>query len=209
MTDYEIIYHVGFSGRAMPVIHLLLEAGLTYTLVAPSWGADRCVTPNPGHPVFAPPVLKKGDFHLAQTSAIMQYLGAKHGFAPADAEVAASCSQVTMDAADVLAETLNQKKEADKGEKFFSEGGRFSSWAGHFDRILQKSGGPYLFGAEPTFADFALFSTMESLYFNYKEKCLAVMPDGFKSWLETMESRPSTVAYRALNMPNLPESFRI
>jgi glutathione S-transferase len=92
MTDYEIIYHEGFSGRAISIIHILLEAGLTYTLVAPSWGADRCATPNPGHPVFAPPVLRKGDFLLAQTSAIMQYLGTKYGPTAANAEDAAKAS---------------------------------------------------------------------------------------------------------------------
>lgn len=208
MTDYDIIYHRGFTGRAAPVIHLLIEAGLTYTLVAPTWGADRCATPNPGHPVFAPPVLKKGDFHLAQTCAILQYLGAKHGFTPSDPELAASCLQASMDSADVLVEISNQIKSEDKGVAFLSEGGRLSIWMEHFARIISKHGGPFLYGAEPKFADFHLFAILSALSFCFPSFGTDRLPENLRAFYEAFEARPSTIALKGLGMPALPESMR-
>jgi glutathione S-transferase len=107
-----------------------------------------------------------------------------------------------------LVELLNAKKAEDKGAAFLSEGGRLSTWLAHFERVLAKSGGPYLFGAEPNFADFALFQFFEVAFFPRKTEVDAITTEALRSWLEAVEARPSTVAYRALKMPNLPESVR-
>jgi hypothetical protein len=77
---YELIYHAGFTGRSAPIQLLLLDAGVEYTLRTPTWSPDRVIQDSPGLPVFAPPVLIHEDFVLAQTTAIMLYLGKLHGY---------------------------------------------------------------------------------------------------------------------------------
>ena len=57
-----------------------------------------------GFPAFACPVLTKGHFAVAQTPAIMEYLGKKHGYLPDGAEAQANCLQMALNAADLWAE---------------------------------------------------------------------------------------------------------
>jgi hypothetical protein len=79
---YLIVYHSRLGFRASPIQMLLLDAGVEFEMREPEWGEDRVVAGNPGLPVFAPPVLRKGDFVLSQTCAIMNYLGSIHGYTP-------------------------------------------------------------------------------------------------------------------------------
>jgi hypothetical protein len=79
---YLIVYHSSLGFRASPIQMLLLDAGVEFEMREPEWGEDRVVAGNPGLPVFAPPVLRKGDFVLSQTCAIMNYLGSIHGYTP-------------------------------------------------------------------------------------------------------------------------------
>ncbi len=44
---------------------------------------------NPGLPLFAPPIIKKGDFTLYQTPTIMRYLGKEFGLYPKTKEAEA------------------------------------------------------------------------------------------------------------------------
>ena len=95
---YQLVYHSHLGFRIAAVQHLLLEAGVSFVMEEPEWGEDfRVVANNPGTPVFAPPVIRKGDFTLSQSAAIMHYLGSAHGFLPTDAEQAATCLQLVLD----------------------------------------------------------------------------------------------------------------
>ena len=68
----------GFSGRAEPVLLLLEDAGVEYT-----YSRDERYLlkrdgpkewPGPGAPPFATPVLTDGDFAIAQTTAVLEYV---------------------------------------------------------------------------------------------------------------------------------------
>ena len=60
-----------------------------------------------GYPVQFPPIIKKGDFVLSQTPAILEYLGKKFGLYPdGGAEEEAHAMQLTLAVADCLAECM-------------------------------------------------------------------------------------------------------
>ena len=55
-------------------------------------------------PIFAPPVIKKGDFVLSQTPAIMKYLGKEFGLYPRTREDEAHADQMIAFVTDFVAE---------------------------------------------------------------------------------------------------------
>ena len=59
---------------------------------------------NPGIPLFAPPIIKKGDFTLNQTPAIMKYLGKKFGLYPKTEELEAHADALMCFVTDLIAE---------------------------------------------------------------------------------------------------------
>eukprot|EP01036_Dinobryon_divergens_P033228 gene33228-42966_t len=59
---------------------------------------------NPSTPLFAPPIIKKGDFTLSQTPAIMKYLGKKFGLYPSTEESEAQADSLICFVTDLIAE---------------------------------------------------------------------------------------------------------
>ena len=59
-----------------------------------------------GYPVQFPPIIKKGDFTLSQTPAIMAYLGKKFGMFPEGDEDEAHAMQLNLAVADCIAEYM-------------------------------------------------------------------------------------------------------
>lgn len=59
---------------------------------------------NPSTPLFAPPIIKKGDFTLSQTPAIMKYLGKKFGLFPSTEESEAQADALLCFVTDLIAE---------------------------------------------------------------------------------------------------------
>eukprot|EP01043_Picozoa_sp_COSAG02_P000451 COSAG02_NODE_8_length_60691_cov_104.994752_17_plen_159_part_00 len=99
---YELIYHPGFTGRLEPILTLLSDAGIEYEISSETfspqarsltfsvWAAadtwldlagdvESAVEDGIGAPPFFCPILRDGEFTLAQTPAIMEFLGRKHG----------------------------------------------------------------------------------------------------------------------------------
>lgn len=209
MSSYEISYYGAFQGRSAPIQMLLLDAGADYTVVDVVQGAaDRVVCPNPGYPVFAPPVLKCGDFVLGQTTAILAYLGSKHGYAPTSPEGIATCNQLSLDAADVLVEAFKAKALEDKGAAFYAEGARLSQWLVHFDKAFAKGNGAYLMGADVSHADFNLFCVLDVLDFFFDDKWRAILPEKVSKFYTEFRTRSSVVAFAALGKPALPASMK-
>ena len=209
--SYELIYHASLSFRAAPVQMLLLDAGIPYTMLEPTWSDDRVIARNAGnHPVFAPPAIRHGDFTLSQTSAIMSFLGEEHGYGAVGAEQKATHLQVILDAADVGSEVFGCAKSREAKGKFAAAeaGGRLKNWLAHFNKIHAKAaastGGAFLFGGAPTAADFMLLSVFESLAFALgTEAVAAVCPKGLEGWRGAMESRPFYAVFKAQAKPNL------
>ena len=59
-----------------------------------------------GYPVQFPPIIKKGEFTLSQTPAIMAYLGKKFGMYPEGDEDEAHAMQLNLAVADCIAECM-------------------------------------------------------------------------------------------------------
>jgi glutathione S-transferase len=215
-ASYQVVYHAALAFRAAPIQMLLLDAKIDFTMVEPTWGEDRVIENNAGnHTVFAPPVIRRGDFTLSQTSAIMHYLGERHGYSPSGGpEASATCLQVILDAGDVGAELFACAKDKEAKAKFASteSGGRLGNWLAHLNKIYSKSkaaGNAFLFGSVPTSADFMLLSTLESLDFAIGAPQVAELcPEGLTAWRVSMEARPFFEAYKAHAKPNLFPSMK-
>jgi len=206
---YTIVYHDSLGFRAAPIQLILLDAGVPFTMQAPSWSPDR-VAQGLQRPVFAPPAIIQGDFVLAQTPAIMDYLGKAHGYGPGDdPKAAASQLQLLMDIGDVTSELFElhgkPKPFASKAE-FAKDGGRLSNWLKHLDAFRAKAGGGsgFLCAGHPTAADFFLVSAFDALDFSLGPEATAgITPDGLKAWRALMEARPSFAAFKAQAKPAL------
>jgi glutathione S-transferase len=212
---YVIVYHAKLSFRAAPIQMLLLDANIPFTMVEPTWGNDRVIDRNAGnHSVFAPPAIRRGNFTLSQTCAIMSFLGQTHGYSVIGLEQSATCLQVILDSADVSSELFACAKDKEAKNKFATAdaGGRLGNWFGHLDKIAAKAaaaGKTFLFGNAPTSADFMLLSAFESLDFALgPEKVVAMCPSGLQTWRAAMEARPFYAVYKARAKPNLFASMQ-
>ncbi len=83
-SGYDIYYWPGAPGRAEFIRLIFAEVGETYKDVDDIEGIETVSlsTQTEGFPNYAPPVLKDGDFLLAQTPVICRYLGEKFGLVP-------------------------------------------------------------------------------------------------------------------------------
>ena len=207
--DYEVFYHAGFSGRSLPIQLLLQDAGVEYKMVpCVHDGADKVVGAVQGYPVFAPPAIKKGSFVLGQTTAIMSYLGKKHGMAPTSEEEIASCDQLSADASDVCSEIFKHSKDEDKGEAFLAPGGRLAGWFAHFEKALGVTSGPFFFGENPTYADFNLLGVIDLIQFYFEDRFAPLVMENLTNWLGACCCRNSYMAIQAAGIPVLPPSMK-
>lgn len=208
--DYEVFYHPGFTGRSLPIQLLLQDAGVKYTMVpCVHDGADKVVGSALGAcPAFAPPAIKKGTFVLAQTTAILSYLGKKHGLAPTSDEAIATCDQLSADASDVVSEVFKHSKDEDKGAAFLAAGGRLAAWFAHFEKALGVTSGPFLFGETPTYADFNLLGLIDLLQFFYEDRFAPLVSENMTNWLGACCCRNSYMAIQASGVPILPASMK-
>jgi glutathione S-transferase len=144
MTDYTLYYwQLPFRGQfvrsILAHVHTTWEEagiGLSGTQIgaAPS---DQLV------PHMAPPVLTDHavDFSLAQTPAILAYLGRKHGLIPDDPARAALADKVAADANDVLYEmTLHNGAQMWTQESWNSYRPRLGRWMEIFEETGRRHG---------------------------------------------------------------------
>jgi glutathione S-transferase len=130
-------------------------------------------------PGFAPPFLIDGDLELAQMPAICAYLGERHGLAPDDAGLRVRALQLQLTVADAVNEVHDthhpvgsalyfedQHDEAVRAARSFRND-RLPKWLGFFDKVIEASGGPFVFGADASYVDLALFQLVEGLRFAF------------------------------------------
>jgi glutathione S-transferase len=217
---YELYYWPNIPGRGEFVRLVLEEAGSPYVdvgrqpredgggmeAVAAFW-AGR----SPGHPVFAPPVLKQGELVLAQTAAICHFLGRRHGLAPADEAGEAHALELQLTIADLVAEVHethhpisaalyydDQKPAAKKRAAHFVKE-RLPRFLGYFERVLTQSGGEVLAGSALSHADLSLFQALEGLAFAFPRafaRASAATP-GLLALRERVRARPRIASYLA------------
>jgi glutathione S-transferase len=217
---YQLYYWSEIPGRGEYVRLVLEDAGAAYVDVArrpaaEGGGTDAVVAfyagRHPGHPIFAPPVLVHGDLVLAQTAAICHYLGRRHGLVPPDEAGVHQALELQLTIADLVAEVHDthhpismelyyedQRREAKQRSKGFV-GERLPRYLGYFERVVERSGGPWLAGAAVSHADLGLFQTLEGLAYAFprafaraSEKTARVL-----ALRERVRERPRIAAYLA------------
>lgn len=184
---YQLHYWPTIQGRGEFVRLALAEAGVDYVDVARTRnGVDkmrkildsRRLAPPP----FAPPFLINGNLVVSHVANILQYLGAKHGLAPrAEAQrLALHALQLTVtdcvteihDTHHPLGPTLyyeDQRAAAKRRtDEFWKE--RVPKYLGYFERILKRSGGPFLLGRRLTYIDLSIFQLIEGLRYAFPKR---------------------------------------
>ena len=185
---YELYYWPGIQGRGEFVRLVLEQADAPYVDVArlsedEGGGIEPLMAfirgERSGQLPYAPPFLVHGDFVLAQTAAICAYVGEQHGLAPADPKQRAQTLQLQLTIADVVDEAHNthhpvsgmlyyedQKDAAAEAAKQFLDQ-RLPRFLPYFERVLERSGGPWLMGDAPSYADLSLFQLLEGLAYAF------------------------------------------
>ena len=190
---YELYYWPEIQGRGEFVRLALEEAGASYVDVARrKGGEDRLVallgSKRQDHPPYAPPFLKAGRLMIAQTANILQYLGPRHGLAPKNEQGRLWVHQLQLTIADFVEEVHNthhpigsalyyeqQRKEAKRYSRAFWQR-RPQKYLGYFERVLARSGGPWLLGRRISYADLSLFQVVEGLRYAFPKSMRRMEP---------------------------------
>lgn len=179
---YELYYWPGIQGRGEFVRLALEEAGADYVDVERSAKGSTTMSAlldgaSFDRPPYAPPILKAGKLVIAQTANILQYLGPRHGLAPANEAGQLWTHQIQLTVTDFVKEIHDthhpiagslyyeeQKAEAKRfAANFVAE--RAPKYLGWFERVLAQnpSGDKHLVGARLTYADLSVFQIVAGL----------------------------------------------
>jgi glutathione S-transferase len=188
--SYELYYWPEVQGRGEFVRLALEEAAAPYVDVARGAESDGHGVPallallkgdGIAHPPFAPPILKDGSITVAQTAAILLYLGGRIGLAPRDEAGRLWTHQIQLTITDLVAESYKthhpidedlyfheQKPEAIHRAGVFRRT-RLPKFLGWFERVLatNPAGERYLVGGVPSYADLSLFQVVEGLTYAF------------------------------------------
>lgn len=219
-TTYELYYWPGIQGRGEFVRLALEDAGARYVDVAREPGgmralerllkaADKTASAQP----FAPPFLRSGKLLIAQTAAILHYLGPRLGLSPATEAGSLAALQYQLTLSDWIAEAHDvhhpigvslyyedQKPEALRRSQDF-RAQRIPKFLGYFERVL--SGGAkrasYLTGARCSYADLSLFQVVEGLRYAFPKAFASAARKAPRvlAHHDRIAGRPSLAAYLA------------
>jgi glutathione S-transferase len=186
---YELYYWPTIQGRGEFVRLALEEAAADYVDVARR-GGKRGVPAmlrlidgkRIKRPPFAPPFLKAGNLVIGQTANILLYLGARLGLAPRDEAGRLWVHQLQLTIADLVVlihDTHHpitgylyfeqQRAAAKLATKYFWRY-RLPKFLRYFERVLEKSGGPYVLGRRLSYADLSLFQIVAGLRYAFPKR---------------------------------------
>ena len=174
--QYELFYYGSLSGRGEIIRVVFAAAGVTWK---ENSNMDSIMFHrnyrNQGNIGFAPPYIQdqSNGLVLAQTPAILQYIGEKHGLAPLDSEGRAVALAQALTIADVWAEveqfTLKYRDDKEgciaKAKTFL--GDRAKQFFGYFNEILRRNNGMLCRDDILTYVDVFLFLTLEAFAFSF------------------------------------------
>ncbi|MGI8524883.1 MAG: glutathione S-transferase [Pseudolabrys sp.] len=180
---YQLFYWPSIQGRGEFVRLALEEGEADYVDVARKSGTGSMMKMMEGGGVktipYAPPFLKAGKLVIGQSANILLYLGARHSLAPKPEAGRLWVHQLQLTIADFVAEIHDthhpiaaslyyedQKPEAKRYAGHFLKD-RVPKYLGYFDRVIKKSGGPYLTGRTLSYADLSLFQVVAGLRFAF------------------------------------------
>jgi len=216
---YELYYWPGIPGRGEFIRLAFEEAGARYRDV----GREPDGIPKmmrfiagkmPGTRPYGPPFLKAGRIVLAQTAAILQFLGPRLGLVPDDEVSRLAAHQHQLTIADLVVEAHDTHHPL--GPSFYYEDQRPESrrraaeflkqrlpkYMGYFEAVLganRASRGKYLVGRGLTYVDLSMFQIVEGLRYafpkafgRYEEKI-----PGLIDLRDRVAARPRIAAYLA------------
>jgi len=201
---YELHYWPSIQGRG-EFVRLAFEASdADYTDVARGQGLPRQGMPTLLSwrddetlltPPFAPPVLQHGKRVIAQTAAILMYLGPRLGLVGRSEGHRLWTQQIQLTIADAVTEAHDthhpisgslfyedQKAEALKRAKNFREN-RLPKYLAWFEAILQRnksnarSGRLHLVGGSMSYADLSLFQLVDGCLYAFPNAASAALGD--------------------------------
>ena len=181
---YTLYYWPSIQGRGEFVRLALEDAAAAYDDAARTkTGMERMMTMMKGEgdkrPPFAPPFLKSGKLVIAQVANILFYLGPRLKLSPRDEANRLWLHQLQLTVTDFVKEVHDthhpvstgqyyedQKPEAKKyAESFLKD--RVPKYLGYFEKIIDKSGGPYVLGRKISYVDLSLFQLIEGLRYAF------------------------------------------
>ena len=180
---YELYYWPTIQGRGEFVRLALEEAGADYIDVARKRGRESNIAfmerRAEKHPPFAPPILKAGKHVIAQTALILHWLGPRLNLAPKNEAERLWVHQLQLTITDLVVEIHDthhpvtswlyfeeQIPSAKRRTKDFWRY-RVPKFLGYFEKVLQRSGGPWLLGRRLTYVDLSLFQIIEGLRYAF------------------------------------------
>jgi glutathione S-transferase len=186
---YELYYWPTIQGRGEFVRLALEEAGADYVDVARKPGKSSMAAmkrllegKRTARPPYAPPFLKAGKLVIGQTANILFYLGGRLGLAPRDEAGALWAHQLQLTIADLVTH-IHDTHHPVSGWLFFEQQRpaaklrtkdfwryRVPKFLGYFERVLAKSGGPYLLGRRLSYVDLSLFQVVEGLRYAFPNR---------------------------------------
>jgi glutathione S-transferase len=220
MATYELYYWPSIQGRGEFVRLALEEAGAKYVDVARTPGGMDAMMrwlgegAGPGTRAlqpFAPPFLKDGKRVIAQTSAILSYLGPRIGLVPKaeGAQFEALAIQLTI--ADLVAEVhdthhpiagsqyYEDQKPAAKQRAASFTAERIPKFLGWLEHRLDRDGGPYLFGRRLSYVDLSSFQIVRGLSYAFPNAMTHVAPriPRLRELADRVAARPRIASYLA------------
>jgi glutathione S-transferase len=181
---YTLYYWPSIQGRGEFVRLALEDAAAAYDDAARTKaGMDRMMAMMKGEgekrPPFAPPFLKSGKLVIAQVANILFYLGPRLKLAPRDEANRLWLNALQLTVTDFVKEVHDthhpvstglyyedQKHEAKKYAQGFLKD-RVPKYLGYFEKVIDKSGGPYVLGRKVTYVDLSLFQLIEGLRYAF------------------------------------------
>lgn len=211
-SDWVLYYWDGFVGRGEFVRLMFEEAGVKYS--EENSGEiimnEIILGKGEGYPMFAPPMIKKGNFKLSQCHAICRYLGEEYGLSPDTKEEKALAEQLSITCHDYIGEGRlafhgkdpkasyhTQKAETQPYiERFVNT--RMRRWLEYFERALKYNNGGkgFVIGNKCTYVDLTLFHILRATEAQFPEAwAKANYIPTLKAFKERMAARPNIAAY--------------
>jgi len=184
---FELYYWPSAQGRGEFVRLALEEAGAGYVDVARRRGGVAAMMKfiedgRSKRPPYAPPFLKAGKLVIAQTANILLYLGARLKLAPRDEAGRLWVHQLQLTITDLVVEIhdthhpvttylyYEEQRPAAKRRTADFWRYRVPKYLRYFERVLARSGGPYVLGRRLTYVDLSLFQIVEGLRYAFPKR---------------------------------------
>ena len=223
MSDvgYELYYWPGIQGRGEFVRLALEYASAPYVDVARRPGgmaAMMKLLEDVGSALLplAPPFLRSGDLVIAQTAAILAYLGPRHALVADDEASRIGAQQLQLTIADLVAEAHDthhpiagglyyedQKREAQARSRVFVAE-RMPKYLGYFERVLEQNDGEHLVGDRVSYVDLSAFQVVAGLGYAFPNAMARLAPK-----LRRLRALHDTIAGDARLAPYLSSERRL